>query len=343
MKMINNVNAPSKSSSWDSKKPLEREDFLLELAKESDSPHEVRHGSDPAHGSIQSAPPSQRTVTTPTASAASTPVVVADHLIPLQAAAVSLPLQKVITTPTTSLAPTTVVATVTLPFVPIVDKQGLPATIPATPTVMPAQAESLAQMQESGSQAWLSTQQQLDVTVAPTGVTENLLGSRVFGVHLLASTYLSELVPREEEGTVTDSTPGQSEAPTPTITQSVATHVTATFVEAAAEQAPRGEAAIILDAIMNEEMAPVADEAHPARATAMATSAAATLAWPESLLRLTKGGDGSTVVWLRDYRADGEKASSLVSALVEGARAQGTRLGKIVLNGREVWTSPNNR
>ena len=193
----------------------------------------------------------------------------------------------------------------------------------------------------------LSTQQQLNVMVAPTGVTEDLLGSRVFGVHLLASTYLSELVTREEEGVIAGLMP---HVPTPPEThmavivqQGEVGFASVRAGETAAERTPDGEAEIILNMIMNEERVSVADDPHEIRATAIAASSAENLAWPESLLRLTKGSDGSAIVWLRDYRVNDEDASRLASALVAGAQAQGSRLGRIVLNGREIWISPNKR
>ena len=64
--------------------------------------------------------------------------------------------------------------------------------------------------------------------------------------------------------------------------------------------------------------------------------------WPESSFRLTKRSDGSAVIWLRDYRTPDEHAPRLVDELVEAALAANIRLGRIVLNGREVWTSRQN-
>ena len=64
--------------------------------------------------------------------------------------------------------------------------------------------------------------------------------------------------------------------------------------------------------------------------------------WPESSLRLTRQRDGSATIWLRDYRMPNEGVSQMIDVLVKGAEAAGIRLGRIVLNGREVWTSLKN-
>ena len=208
-------------------------------------------------------------------------------------------------------------------------------------------AQPLPMPQALESETWsrLSMQQQLNVTVAPTGVTEDLLGSRIFGVHLLASTYLSQLTTREEGSADGDLMPA---APMPVANETPGVHQTSIAgaisdsPDAESEPASKDEAEIILSLIVEESMTSAADNARAPRSTALASSVAANLTWPESLLRLTRGSDGKTVVWLRDYRMGVDEASSMANALVEGARARGAHVGRIVLNGREIWVSQNN-
>jgi hypothetical protein len=53
---------------------------------------------------------------------------------------------------------------------------------------------------------------------------------------------------------------------------------------------------------------------------------------------VARGSQGVSV-WLRDYRIGGDEGSQLVSAIIAQARAHGEALQRIILNGREVWTS----
>lgn len=188
-----------------------------------------------------------------------------------------------------------------------------------------------------------ATEKQLSVALLPTGITEALPGSRVYGVHLLASTYLSELVTRGAlvpEG-LPDVTP-----PTMTNTSwqphAAVSDVPSDLSETTHETSLHEEVVAALSLLIEGEATEATSHA-PSRGSALVAPAeASTLLWPESSLRLTKQRDGSAVIWLRDYRMPQQEASQAVDVLVKGAKTAGIRLGRIILNGREVWTSPKN-
>jgi hypothetical protein len=189
----------------------------------------------------------------------------------------------------------------------------------------------------------VATQEQLGVAVQPTGITEALLGSRVFGVHLLASTYLSELTAQGESGTGT--LPGVTSstmANTSPQLQSAVSEVPLDFSETSHNASLHEEVAVALGVLVKSEATEATSHSQPVSGASIALEGASTMLWPESLLRLTRERDGSAVIWVRDYRMSDEGASQVVDALVKGAETAGIRLGRIILNGREVWISPKN-
>lgn len=187
--------------------------------------------------------------------------------------------------------------------------------------------------------AWSATQEQLNAIVQPTGVTEALLGSRVFGIHLLASTYLSELSASSDPSsnlnaeqaatkwleTSAEKGTGAPEEPTDNLSNEV-------------EYQLPTEVGAAVDVFTDQSGYAELTNLRHASATSVAAVEASSVIWPESSMRLTKQRDGVTVIWLRDYRTGSEDASRLVASLVTDANAKGMRLGKIVLNGREVWS-----
>lgn len=182
-----------------------------------------------------------------------------------------------------------------------------------------------------------------NATVQLTGITEALVGARVFGVHLFAGAYLSELyasthdagssalsnaVPSGLEGMAAerrDVAPGASSgtafAMGAASTQDAVTPAIGLFARTVAEAAGK--------------------EFRPAAAAGLAPETSREVLWPEDSLRLTKQADGSLALWLRDYRMDDAQAARVADAMAMEARARGMRLDKILWNGREVWTSPN--
>jgi hypothetical protein len=189
----------------------------------------------------------------------------------------------------------------------------------------------------------VATQEQLNVAVQPTGITEALPGSRVYGVHLLASTYLSELATRGEPDTeVIPATTLPSMADTLSPPHAVISEVPPNLSSTPQSAPLHEEVVAVLSLLVNREVSGATSHTPSSTSVSIASMEASTMLWPESSLRLTKQRDGSAVIWLRDYRMPNEGASQVMDLLTKGAEAAGIRLGRIILNGREVWTSPNN-
>jgi hypothetical protein len=191
--------------------------------------------------------------------------------------------------------------------------------------------------------AWSALQEQLNAIVQPTGVTEALLGSRVFGVHLLASTYLSELSASSDPASnwnAEQAAPKWLETSAETGT-GLAKEPTGNLSNEVEYQLPT-EIGTAVDVSTDESGNAELTNLRHANTTSAAAVETLWEIWPESSMRLTKQRDGSTVVWLRDYRTSSEDASQLVASLITDANAKGIRLGKIVLNGREVWSPHKN-
>lgn len=190
--------------------------------------------------------------------------------------------------------------------------------------------------------AFAMAKQQPSMVVQPVGVTEALLGSRVYGLHLLAGAYLSELALPEDATADTTldavetiqssatSMEEQATSPDTLLARKTNSQEESTSVDAAVAQ---------LVPVEGEETSNAVPE-NLSQAVAAAVSMTAPLTqWLERSLRITKQADGSTTAWLRDYRVDSHEAMSLRDSLLKEARAKGVVLGKIMLNGREVWTS----
>ncbi|GLQ86478.1 hypothetical protein [Dyella flagellata] len=176
------------------------------------------------------------------------------------------------------------------------------------------------------------------VTVAPTGVTEALLEARVFGWHAMAQAYLSELT--AADAGVKQSGSWQSERGVLAEAAEAVSEPLALNETVAAEPAEPTTGTSAVDTLPVQSLL-TPNEATPAHAieATMASSSAPAL-WPERSLRFTRQRDGSSVAWLRDFRLSDSEASHLIRWVLSDARAKGMALGKIMLNGREVWTSP---
>lgn len=59
--------------------------------------------------------------------------------------------------------------------------------------------------------------------------------------------------------------------------------------------------------------------------------------WAERLMRLTRHSDGEATVWLRDFALKESDLTPVVSRLVQRGRESGFRIGRVVINGREIW------
>lgn len=217
----------------------------------------------------------------------------------------------------------------------------------AASTVVSAASEVVPASSGSEISTGMNTKssRQLDGVVQPTGITEALAGSRVFGVHLLASSYLSELYASADQATSLASlntVPSRSEDMTEkTCDESTGVSRNAADAAAMAGTSSWEEAVGVFGLLAMKVVEAAIDESRSPAPTKIVPETSQEALWPEDSLRLTKQLDGSLTLWLRDYRIDDTQAIHVVSALVKEAGIRGMHLGRVLLNGREVWTSPN--
>lgn len=203
-------------------------------------------------------------------------------------------------------------------------------------------SESVASGSAAGAptKAGKPSMPQPDATVQPTGLTEALIGSRVFGVHLLAGAYLSELyAPGCHGASLASSSPALSGSEGVAEWRDAPSGAPGRANPAMAVALPQDQAAPALDLFARTPAEVAGEEVRSAAATAPAASRE--VLWPEDSLRLTKQANGSLALWLRNYRINDAQAARVVDAMVKEARSRGMQLGRILWNGREVWTSLN--
>jgi hypothetical protein len=227
----------------------------------------------------------------------------------------------------------------------------VPVRVSTAPTAAPADPAVIAQTDVAADEVpvevapMMTTQEQiqLNTVVQPTGVTEALLGSRVYGVHLLAGAYLSELVVSESEVEL-----NELHSETPQLTESaVAQEPTAAFAlldvstpgpdESLPTQAPVNA----IDSLRESGSSMPADDI--ALTNAAVSDGTSTLLWSERSLRFTPQRDGTAIAWVRDYRLESREIPRLMEALRGEAKTKGMSLSKIMLNGREAWSSRGNQ
>lgn len=192
------------------------------------------------------------------------------------------------------------------------------------------------------SQASLMSQvpQLKDATVTPTGITEALLGARVFGWHALAQAYLSQLTvaekdsskanPTEELATSTEESLTSAEGAEADLSESPSTQDVAEDVVAMPD----------VDVFSQDQPRVVSSDAGSVGALeSVAADAQVSAYWAARSLRLVRQRDGGVVAWLRDFRVTDGDQPTLVKAVLNEAKSQGFALNKIMLNGREVWSS----
>lgn len=178
------------------------------------------------------------------------------------------------------------------------------------------------------------------VDVAPVGVTETLLEARVFGWHAMAQAYLSELTAADGSIKPFDANQVGQAAMTAQAEPADASAATVVAAGSQAAEVVAGAQPIIATAIQPTTVA--TDEAPSASAPASTVAGGgAEAVWAERSLRFTLRRDGSRVAWIRDFRLSDAEASHLVDWVRNDARQKGAALGRIMLNGREVWASPN--
>lgn len=186
-------------------------------------------------------------------------------------------------------------------------------------------------------------QQLADAPVAPTGVTEALLGARVFGWHALAQVYLSELTAADKEQAEQTLHAAQKLSSQPAISEQDAEPSTVSM--SSTLRMAEGEGVFVApqtEIITQVQSRLGSDDATSANVAELSTAdASATSYWSERSLRFTRQRDGSSIAWLRDFRISDGEASHLIQLVLNDAKANGVALSKIMLNGREAWASSN--
>jgi hypothetical protein len=214
-------------------------------------------------------------------------------------------------------------------------------------TFKPVQAEPVATANKISPQTaqpivvdqTIATEQHAAVVSA--GVTETLLEARVFGWHAMAQAYLSEL--STADGHAEPHEAMQSDQALAAIQKEAMSETPTAIVIAAAPVAAEESSTAAQVGVLSKAQAIITlDDAASANAVEPPVADAfASGFWPERSLRFTRQRDGSSVAWLRDFRLGDAEASHLIRFVLSDARQKGVVLSRIMLNGREVWTSPS--
>jgi hypothetical protein len=190
--------------------------------------------------------------------------------------------------------------------------------------------------------AGLALLEQYTAITSPTGITEALLATRVFGWHALPQAFLSEwALPSSNGAEGKDaSVAPQSSVSTAETSPIPMPAISASWLQVAPGYREQERASEVVaeerqsgahpESITNE------DEVLPLIADASAPDY-----WAERSLRYSRSPDGSSVAWLRDFRIEDGKIEELISNVLSEAKANRLMLSRIMLNGREAWSSPS--
>ncbi|HEX7814754.1 hypothetical protein [Dyella sp.] len=180
--------------------------------------------------------------------------------------------------------------------------------------------------------------------VTPIGITEAFLGARVYGLHLAAQGYLSELGLLDADSCPRDLKPvaalaaANNDMPLASAMDVSSSVLPAGFLEpdAGIQLSPITTPVPERTAASSAEEADVTAET---MASALASAGDDVAHWSERVLRLGRDGGSGVTAWLRDYRLNESELSGVLDSLTSYAREQGIPLRRVVLNGRQVWTS----
>lgn len=183
---------------------------------------------------------------------------------------------------------------------------------------------------------------QAGAVVQPVGITQALLGARVYGMHLVAQAYLSELAVSEDakdsSASESESTEqGEFESAADQSVQKPAQPTQATALSSDEVTTTSVSAGGVL--VQSATRVATDDATLPSVLAATGSADASAMIWSERSLRFTRQPNGGSVAWLRDYRMGKGEASQMVDAVLKEASSQNVALNRIMLNGREVWAS----
>ena len=178
------------------------------------------------------------------------------------------------------------------------------------------------------------------VAVTPVGMTEPLQQARVFGLHAFAQAYLSELSTADPQFGAADISPRADEAESEPQDEAAGESPNASVAEepALAETSLATPAADMAIADAPPSSSRLSTTSEDLAATAIGSGIGRDN-WAERSLRFTRQRDGGSVAWLRDFRIGDSDVAPLISMVLSQAKSAGSALNRIMLNGREVWTS----
>ena len=179
-----------------------------------------------------------------------------------------------------------------------------------------------------------------DLTVAPVGLTETLVGARIYGMHMQAGAYLSELalpdalaIKASDDGVSSSAMiDDASNTPVAPVSVKAATRTVEVNTSTPVRASSWSVQGTTDDSSPNDVLPTTAD-------LQVSTTLGSAAYWAERSLRFTHQPGGGKVAWLRDYRMSDREAAQLVDTLRSEASERGVALNRIMLNGREVWSS----
>lgn len=183
-----------------------------------------------------------------------------------------------------------------------------------------------------------------DTSMRATGLLSGMLTwSRVYPEHLIASGYLSEIDTAGSERNVWRSgwdAPGPgvdvhgSGVNIPASPPDVDLHPAETLPVSGFDSSARS----IASAIASKAPGP-GPEAMSSRE--LDATVPADHFWAERLVRLTPDSKGRNTLWLRDYRLDEGDLVRAAKELKQRHERESGPVGRIVINGREIWRAPD--
>jgi hypothetical protein len=227
---------------------------------------------------------------------------------------------------------------------PDAEFEGQSSTQPGKSASIPLPGDETAALsaQEALAAVQSEAQQLAQATVTPTGVTEALLGARVFGWHAMAQAYLSELTAADGGTTAHALSEEQVMSSAQSVPDDSAEALAASEPSTAAVVDTSTATAPVQAANPTQARLATDEAVSPGTADMALADVAAPSYWSERSIRFTRQGNGASVAWLRDFRISHTEASHLIQFVLNDAKAKGVVLSKIMLNGREAWASPNN-
>jgi|GEM_PF-1100354 len=177
--------------------------------------------------------------------------------------------------------------------------------------------------------------------VLPIGVTEALLASRVFGIHLLAGSYLSELTSVARVAVEPFSASSSTAIAIPNGVDGHPGQAGDQSLMIGQIASPTGQASTagVETMALGRDSGGQASGPAPDDETDTSSFQVSNMVWQERLLRVVKYSDGAVVAWVRDFRIDPDGASELVANLMEKLQHQGLQVSRVMLNGVEAWAS----